>query len=262
MYLVVRMTSFMSDAGYHEASIALWQAIIEFLLSSPQSTDQSKTLMSFESYWESEVPRIGEDGWVAWATYHEGNATLPQPITIQSKPLETPWPNLVEQFVQAERQMQEDLQFPGRTIDDAAEDDPFHVVLFTDLEPVLSTLCLIPNTQLLVVSAFLCYVGLTPLRTGHFDDAWKWRLDPFLKHDGYHSNENAGVSNSKSSLPASWVYMKFTTADLFSDAMDMDLGVRRDWISNILKVFVQWLPGHEDLCEYYIAFRLKQFGPS
>jgi hypothetical protein len=244
----------MNDAGYHEASIALWQAVIEFLLSRPQLTDQSEALTSFESYWESEVPRIGEDDWVAWSTYDEENATLPQPITAQSSTLETSGPDLVERFVRAERQMEEVFQFPGRTIDDAAEDDPFHVVLFADLESVLSTLSLIPNTQLLVVAAFLCYAGLPSLQNGSFGDAWRWWWDPFLKHDGYGSNDN--------SLPASWRALKYTTLDLFDDAMDIDLGARKDWISNILKVFVQRFPDHENLCEYYIAFRLKQFGPS
>jgi hypothetical protein len=254
----------MNDAGYHETSIALWQALIEFLLFKPQSVDRSKALASFEAYWDSEVPRVGEDGWVTWATYEEkGDGALPQPLAIQTRSLDTSSPNLVEQFVHTERQLQDDLQFPGRTIDDAAEDDPFHVVLFSDLEPVLSSLYLVPNTQPLIVMGFLCYCGLPPLRTDRFEDTCKWWFDPFFKHQGYHSwnDDNTDTSNSNS-FPASFGFSKITTGGLFGSAMDIELGVRKGWISYILKVFVQLFSDNDKLCEYYIAFTLKQFAPS
>jgi NRDE-2, necessary for RNA interference len=252
----------MDDAGYHEASIALWQAVIEFLVFRPQSMDHSEALTSFEAYWDSEVPRVGEGDWVTWAAYHEtSNAPLPQPVTIQSKPLEMSGAHSVEQFVHTELLLQEDLQFPGRTIDDAAEDDPFHVVLFSDLEPILSTLLIVPNTQILVLMGFLCYSRLPPLQTGHFEDSYKWWLDPFLKHHGCDSR-NDETDTSETSFPASWSYCKVTTGDLFSNAMDVDLGIRKTWVSSVLKVFVQRFPDHDRLCEYYIAFKLKHFGPS
>jgi hypothetical protein len=256
----------MNDAGYHESSIALWQALIEFLLFRPQSMDQSEALTSFEEYWDSEVPRVGEVDWVTWPTYHEKNdAPLPHSVTLYGEPLKS-GPNLFKRFAEEERQLQKDLQFPGRTIDDAAEDDPFHVVLFSDLEPVLSTLCLIPNAQSIVVVGFLCYCGLPPLQAGGFEkDSCKWWLDPFIKHHGYDSwndESTSHTSNLKSSFPASWRYSKSMTGDLFSNAMDIELCGGKNWVSNILKVFIQRFPEHDNLCEYYIAFRLKQFGPS
>jgi hypothetical protein len=258
MYVLVRLTSFMDDAGYHEASIAVWQATIDFLHSRPQLSDKSKALASFETYWESEVARLGEDNWVTWADYREG-APLPEPVAVQSRSVEEPAPDLVERFVQAERQTQEDLQFPGRTIDDAGEDDPFHVVLFSDLQPVLSTLYSVSNTELCIVTAFLCYSGLPPLPTSS-EGTRIWWLDPFLKHPRYDSRD--GASTSGASFPASRRYSKVTTASLFGGVMDVNLGARKQWISNILKVFVQWFPHDDNLCEYYIAFRMKQFGSS
>jgi hypothetical protein len=252
----------MNDAGYHEASIALWQAVIEFLVLRPQSMDPSKALMSFEAYWDSEVPRVGEEDWVTWAAHHEtSNEPLPQPIPMQSNALEMSGTNPVEQFVQTERRLQEHLQFPGRTIDDAAEDDPFHVVLFSDLAPVLSTLPLFPNTQIFVLMGFLSYSRLPPLQSGHFEDSYKWWLDPFLKHQGSNS-WNAETDTPKTWLPASWSYSRITTDGLFSNAMDIDLGIRKTWISHVLKAFVQRFPNDDRLCEYYIAFRLKHFGAS
>ena len=93
--------------------------------------------------------------------------------------------NPVEEFVQTERRLQEYLQFPGRTIDGAAEDDPFLMSFsFRTWHLCLSTLPLLPNTQILVLLGFLSYSRLPPLQSGHFEDSYKWWLDPFLKHQG------------------------------------------------------------------------------
>ena len=70
VYVVVRLTSFMREAGFAELSVATWQALLEYeFCKPPQEVGQELFvknemtmlgLSNFEEFWESEVPRIGE----------------------------------------------------------------------------------------------------------------------------------------------------------------------------------------------------------
>jgi hypothetical protein len=63
-------------AGYTERAIALFQALIEFNCFAPRNMfDHALKLQSFESFWSSEAPRIGDVGAEGWALWHARNVS-------------------------------------------------------------------------------------------------------------------------------------------------------------------------------------------
>ncbi len=62
----------MWQAGHTEKCIALYQAMLEFNLFLPdvlQNVDNKDQQEFFETFWDSGMPRVGEDeaqGWAAW----------------------------------------------------------------------------------------------------------------------------------------------------------------------------------------------------
>ena len=69
--LLLRLSNFWVRAGYREKSIALFQALIELNLYSPDfpgSYSLEDRLALFEPFWESGYPRFGESNSLGWAT--------------------------------------------------------------------------------------------------------------------------------------------------------------------------------------------------
>eukprot|EP01128_Nolandella_sp_AFSM9_P009553 TRINITY_DN6155_c0_g1_i1.p1 TRINITY_DN6155_c0_g1~~TRINITY_DN6155_c0_g1_i1.p1 ORF type:complete len:145 (-),score=31.14 TRINITY_DN6155_c0_g1_i1:276-680(-) len=63
------------QAGYHERALAIFQLLLEFNLCRPSSlsktTPTATSLDLLQTYWESEVPRLGEVGSEGWGKWHE-----------------------------------------------------------------------------------------------------------------------------------------------------------------------------------------------
>lgn len=63
LYVFLRLTSFARDAGYDEFAYALWQLILEYSFFKPvPNLEQDSVLDAMEDFWDSDVPRIGEEG--------------------------------------------------------------------------------------------------------------------------------------------------------------------------------------------------------
>ncbi|OTA06519.1 hypothetical protein A9Z42_0072590 [Trichoderma parareesei] len=166
IFVFLRLTRFVHDAGYKELAVAAWQSLLELNLFRPPATDNEQTALdAFEEFWESEVPRIGDAGAKGWRHYVEsggdGDAAEPQraaPTTpSSSRDVYKAWGHLEHSRSQA-------AKLPARTMDDGTDDDPFRVVIFSDIKPFLF---LIPTSVLSEVSpqlidAFLLFCGYAP----------------------------------------------------------------------------------------------------
>ena len=70
----IKVANLWARAGYRERSIALFQATIELNLFSPKfpgSYSLEDRLATFEPFWDSGVPRFGEDGALGFSTITE-----------------------------------------------------------------------------------------------------------------------------------------------------------------------------------------------
>ncbi|KAL9263204.1 Nuclear exosome regulator NRDE2-like protein [Drosera capensis] len=70
--MLISLCHFEWQAGYRELATALFQAEIEYSLFSPtlQLTEHSKQRL-FEHFWNSNGPRVGEEGALGWSTWLE-----------------------------------------------------------------------------------------------------------------------------------------------------------------------------------------------
>jgi len=159
LYIMIRYTTFLRQSGYEELSLATWQALFEFHLFRPAldrtATDQA--LASLEIFWDSEAPRFGDADARGWRNHG------PTDTPLESAPCQTESSLNISRpfrsFATSEQSVNASLRFPGRTIEDVASEDPFHIVFFSDLKETLQTTPLLLSHRALT-DAFLCFLGL------------------------------------------------------------------------------------------------------
>ncbi|EKG12592.1 protein of unknown function DUF1740 [Macrophomina phaseolina MS6] len=268
IYVFLRLTSLMRHAGYHEKAIALWQALLEFQVFRPAyevNTPSATMLNDFEEFWESECPRLGEPGAKGWRTfYDEGAFPDPPTKTIHRSEGEISLRRVFETFCLEEKRRASSLQWPGRTTDEFGEDDPFHVVLFSDIRSELELL----KGQLsptLLVEAFLCFWGLPSLPSDLQTRAW-W-LDPFLRAEILYAGQprslllagpDSDEADTRSELH-NWrppvANFQVTTEELFGDEAFASTHTQeqKDWLSRCLKALAHSIPD-DAVAEYFLAF--------
>jgi hypothetical protein len=82
---------FLKQAGFAEKSIALFQALIEFNYSMPAvllSAPRVEQVALFEPFWDSCVPRFGEEGAVGWSTWiQDKSMDFPPPLVSAGRSL-------------------------------------------------------------------------------------------------------------------------------------------------------------------------------
>jgi tetratricopeptide (TPR) repeat protein len=261
LYVMVRLTSMIQQAGYQELALALWQALLEFNLLplSPNGGDVSLDL--FEEFWDSEVARIGEPdakGWQAFNSELDHPAVEGPPASALSDQAVT----TLEVFHKRELEYTAALKYPGRTTDEVGEDDPFHLILFSDVEEVLKVLP--RNTpSLQILEAFLCFCRLPPLPyMGSYQQRW---LDPFLRH----ANKNASARSDQSTvfthslaryLDCPIAYFQMTTELLLDRAFSDNAGpIDVSFIRRVLTLLVADASCDEMIGEYLLALELKFF---
>jgi tetratricopeptide (TPR) repeat protein len=182
IYVFLRMTTFMREAGFSEHAHALWQAILEHCFYEPSQDQASNELFSFEDFWDSEVPRLGEEGAPGWKNsarveIEPGSDHPLSTITDRSR---------FETWTTYERQRMSASTLPARTLDEVDENDPYRVILYSDIQPFLFRPA---GAQALneLLEAFLCFCGLPPLHCL----LWSNRLlseDPFLNNSFLDAN--------------------------------------------------------------------------
>ncbi|KAK8076748.1 hypothetical protein PG994_004020 [Apiospora phragmitis] len=167
-----RLTRFVAESGYCELAAASWQAILELHFCRPTSTlsegDNSTTMAappSFQRFWESEVARIGEASAKGWAAFdaNGGAEEPPEPIAFDNAAaLQTRDP--YRAWAAAEQHRSSHARVPARTMDEGTEDDPYRVVMYTDIDDFLFFVpdSALPFVQEQLISAFLAFHQLPP----------------------------------------------------------------------------------------------------
>ncbi|CAI6092078.1 unnamed protein product [Clonostachys chloroleuca] len=173
VYVFLRLTVFVYDAGFKELAVAAWQSTLEATFFRPKSLpDAQAAFSSFSEFWESEVPRIGETPAAGWESFvNSGNdGDAPEPLQAEPGAAETSR-DVYKSWAISERHMANQARKPARTMDEGTEDDPFRVVMYSDIQPFL---LYIPEHALVdakdqLMNAFFIFCGLPPLST-----ATKW----------------------------------------------------------------------------------------
>ncbi|EXA49263.1 hypothetical protein FOVG_02507 [Fusarium oxysporum f. sp. pisi HDV247] len=166
IYVFLRLTRFIHDSGYKELAVAAWQAFLELNFFRPtQLDDQSAAFESLRDFWESEVPRIGEADAQGWAKFvaDGGIGDAPEPLQDIKGP-EYQSRDDYKRWATLESSQADKARIPARTMDEGTEDDPFRVVMFSDIEPLLFFVpkSILPAVQEQVLDAFLIFQGSPP----------------------------------------------------------------------------------------------------
>ncbi|KAI8980698.1 DUF1740-domain-containing protein [Trametes punicea] len=132
------------DAGYVERANALFQAQAELLYCTPPTLSNrpfEEQLNNLEEFWDSEVPRLGEPGAQGWATWESSNRP-DQPPPPPSKPttLDPRVPDPYSRWAAYESLADRTRTLSLRSSDDDESADPYAVVLFSDIRPLLLSL--------------------------------------------------------------------------------------------------------------------------
>ena len=194
LYVLLRMTLFLRESGFTELAVAAWQAMLEYVFFKPVRFHSKEhkgggslhhtTLSMFEEFWDSEVPRIGENDAEGWATYSHKQGDATQPKIRETHPTGIVQ-NLWQSWLLTERRHGLLARNPARTIDDVEESDPYRVILFSDIQPFLLD-CPSQMCQATLLDAFLSFCYL-PTR-GSAPQPKTWREDGFLRNESLYSS--------------------------------------------------------------------------
>ncbi|KAI4929922.1 hypothetical protein J4E85_004543 [Alternaria conjuncta] len=257
LHILLRLTSMIHDAGYQELALAVWQAVLEHHLLRPEVDGD---LQAFEQFWESEVSRIGEFGAKGWKHSNIDDAPPPGPSSLLEKEA---LDAVFEDFRKREVEATSVLRLPGRTSDDVAEDDAFHTIFFSDVEPYLTIISpQAPAT--LMIEAFLCFCGL-PNLPYRIPQQRSWSSGPFLQRywhavspDTDDSTELTKATKLFSNYSAK--HFQMTTDLLFEQSFSLD-GIRldADFIRRLLKLLASDPSSDDIIGEYLLAFESRHF---
>ncbi|KPM36735.1 hypothetical protein AK830_g9818 [Neonectria ditissima] len=198
IYVFLRATRFIHDSGYKELAVAAWQAVLELNFFRPVEVEgHDQALLEFRDFWESEVPRIGETDAQGWTKFVEADGTgePPEPLldaddsSIQSRDDYKVWASI-------ERVRAEKARVPARTMDEGTEDDPFRVVMFSDIEPLLFVIPCgeLPDLVPQLLDAFLMFMRQPPAFRSS-----EWTEDAY--HDQFLSGPESGIEISTFERP-------------------------------------------------------------
>jgi hypothetical protein len=285
LYVLLRFTIFTRESGYSELAIAIWQGLLEFnFFAPPSSGSHEEKVASFREFWDSEVPRIGEDGAQGWLHFVT-NSSIAEPPDALADETQDLLDNkyLFESWAKAERLRSHASRLPARTMDEVVEDDPFRVILVSDIEDFLIYLpSQSENLRKSLLNAFLLSCRLPPLVTDDKETS-EISTDPFiggelLEADAawinrkYSSTSHSPKDDTKtdmsyilktpsSNFPASpesaFGVTWFKSLPVWQDKYAGDNGpLTYSWIRNTLKQLIPVHP-HEDLAEYYLSFEWR-----
>lgn len=277
-YLFLRLTLFIREAGFAEHSVGLWQAILELTFFRPEGLDlhkdREKMFSHFVEFWESEVARIGEPGAKGWKS--ESSASI-EPIS--SPETDTILPNSVfKSWTATERKRIAKARLPARSLDELEDDDPYRVVISSDLEYILSLICE-TNSADVLIDSFLYFCHLPPLTSPkNTQTTGRWASDNFLRNE-FMSNPEATLEDwfvrldqkteSSAAAPLSFPHPNFiqTLDTLFAGnqtwfssfeswiklALNIQSSIDPGWVRRALRLLIEANPANDDLAEYALA---------
>ncbi|CRG90867.1 E3 ubiquitin-protein ligase RNF213 [Talaromyces islandicus] len=184
-YLFLRMTFFMREAGFPEIAVGLWQAVLEFTLFRPAKYTgslKSEVLSAFSSFWESEVTRIGEVGAKGWKSGKDADLE----VAVAGPQAELEPNSLFSSWCDAEMRLNRNARLPARSVDEVENDDPYRVVLWSDIEQFLPFFVNWQDPNLLVEN-FLAFCYLPPLNS--LEASKSSISDVFLRNEIMHFSD-------------------------------------------------------------------------
>lgn len=265
VYILLRFTAFTRDAGYDELACASWQLILEYYFFKPPGlSDQTAQMRSLEAFWESDAPRIGEEGargWDQFAAGESGPSRNSVPIASTTSSRQHTFASLAEE----ETQRLGRLQLPAATDDDSRADDPYCYVMFSDLREMVGYLPdFLPKTAL--INGFLCFMHL-PLLPAEDDavDGLAWHSDPYIRTELL-SPPHRFVTLTANNEDGGWFESRsYTSFSLFHEAFcrfhDRTRNFEKDgealvrFVDRCLKRLIDARPSDDVLAEYYLAFQ-------
>jgi tetratricopeptide (TPR) repeat protein len=256
LHVLLRLTSMTHEAGYQELALAVWQAILEFCLMRPES---EVTLQAFEEFWESEIPRIGEPEAKGWKNSNLADAPPGGPSAIGERDSSD---TVFEDFRKRETEAANKLRYPGRASDDVGEDDAFHTIFFSDLDPYLKSISA-DTPALLLVQAFLGFCGL-PQLPDLATPQQEWCSDSFLQrrwHPFQSTNESSQFTQILERFSASPIRkFQMTTELLFEQEFSLkSISLSADFIRRLLRLLALEPASDEVMGQYLLAFELRHF---
>ncbi|OAL30897.1 hypothetical protein AYO20_08590 [Fonsecaea nubica] len=171
IYVLLRLTLFLWHSGFTERAVGIWQALLEFNYFRPHISPSTELIPSFEGFWASEVARIGEEGSAGWRSNANGEveARCDKDFQVQDMDFEA-WAN-------AETELERTAGLPARALDEVNDDDPYRVLLFSDIKDFLFSPTTVKGSWLLR-DAFFLFSGLSPLSS--LPESRVWERDPFI----------------------------------------------------------------------------------
>jgi NRDE-2, necessary for RNA interference len=257
LHLVLRATSLIHQSGFTERAIAIWQGLVEVNLFRPSSLPVEQSIHSLEDFWDSEAPRIGEAGARGWSS---GSVQPPQPTEDpEMPPINSK--NLWDSWYLAEKNAAVRASLPARTLDTTSAEDPYRVILFSDIRDFFFQMSSDDSFHALL-DALLCFSGL-PLISGS-SATFRWRNDPFLCPTTATTMSNPS-GGTLAVIPFSGISdpsTLFTTPGPFQ-AISVANGVSqlRLWPHRVVEQLAMAKPQEEALGSYAIALTL-QHSPS
>lgn len=309
LYVLLRMTLFMREAGYSEHALGIWQALLEYTFCRPSQykiPDGSNhlpdavrafALSSFCDFWESEVPRIGDDGAIGWSEYVVKGGDAPQPKqdstgqAIDENEVFGTW------FI-CEHKRALSSRWPARTIDVVEEDDPYRVILVSDVYSFLDLIDAPSPVEFdITLAAFLAFCYLPPLQCPgrSLTSTNRWWRDAFIRNDNLHNSDssfsywNAGnvdhqaesiilqgnstkIGASEHTFRCPLAYFTpsmetlFTSGPWFSafGTLGSSDGIESgpldpEWVRRALRMLVNTEICGDSLAEYYLALELRWY---
>ncbi|KAK7961203.1 hypothetical protein PG988_012417 [Apiospora saccharicola] len=274
-----RLTRFVAESGYRELAAASWQAILELHFCRPAQGVSGTTMAappSFQQFWESEVARIGDDSAKGWAAFElsGGVEEPPEPVSFDNNSgaaLNTRDP--YKAWAAAEQDRASQSRAPARTMDEGTEDDPYRVVMYTDMDDLLffAPDSGLPIVQEQLISAFLAFHQLPPA-PGFGDLSNRLIRDALLdtnglihfgdtKHDASQTPETEAPRippkppthqpEHRSALPPTTAW--FNYLDPAVRALTLTNAGQLQLVSNALKQLAR-SHSRSDLAAYHLAF--------
>ncbi|OJJ49102.1 hypothetical protein ASPZODRAFT_150039 [Penicilliopsis zonata CBS 506.65] len=272
VYLFLRMSLFMREAGFSELSAGLWQALLEFTFFHPGHSDTA--LADFATFWESEIPRIGEAGAKGWKSRER--AFVEPKLDVMKSYIEPK--DIFLSWSESENERICNARLPARSLDEPS-DDPFRVILFSDLEETLSLFRSLDAADCLI-DALLYYCHLPPLISQRNTNTTRtWVGDNFLQNhlidtpdytlkEWLHKAEEGDLERS-AVLPTCFPHQNYihTVQTLFACSgswfsslqlwRETNIGresdIDADWTRRVLRLLVEANPSRDDLAEYSLS---------
>lgn len=275
-YLFLRLTLFIREAGFTEHAVGLWQSILELTFLGPEGSERSdrETVLSdFMAFWETEAARIGEPGAKGWKSESNGSVdqTTPSPMP------EVNPKSIFKSWMTCERERMIRARLPARSLDELEDDDPYRVIISSDLQEILFLLWE-SNSAEVLIDSFLYFCHLPPLTTPqNAQTTSSWAGDSFLRNE-FMSNPESTLDDwfkpetnteNPAATPISFPHPNFiqTLDTLFAGQQTWFSSFKSwinavtnprsdtdpDWVRRSLRLLVEANPTNDDLAEYTLA---------